>query len=86
MSSTTVARLTRTLRVERLDGLVEHSYTHGGSVHASTASRYRQWMTHKLSTWVDQFDTSGCIAWRPAAIDITQEAVAIATAPRGGTC
>jgi len=69
----------------------EHSYVHGGSVHASTASRYRQWMTHKLSTWFDQFGTSGCvgcgrcIAWCPAAIDITEEAAAI-TSTREPTC
>jgi sulfhydrogenase subunit beta (sulfur reductase) len=70
----------------------EHSYIHGGSVHASTASRYRQWMTHKLSTWFDQFGTSGCvgcgrcIAWCPAAIDITEEAAAITAAQGDGTC
>ena len=70
----------------------QHSYIHGGSVHKSTASRYRQWMTHKLSTWFDQFGTSGCvgcgrcISWCPAAIDITEEAAAIATAPGEGTC
>jgi len=69
-----------------------HSYIHGGSVHASTASRYRQWLTHKLSTWVDQFGTSGCtgcgrcIAWCPAAIDITEEAAAIAASPGGTRC
>jgi ferredoxin len=68
-----------------------HSYVHGGSVHASTASRYRQWMTHKLSTWFDQFGSSGCvgcgrcIAWCPAAIDITEEAAAI-TGAGGGRC
>jgi sulfhydrogenase subunit beta (sulfur reductase) len=70
----------------------QHSYVHGGGVHASTASRYRQWMTHKLSTWFDQYGTSGCvgcgrcIVWCPAAIDITEEAAAIAAAPGGGTC
>ncbi|HXM56378.1 MAG TPA: 4Fe-4S dicluster domain-containing protein, partial [Candidatus Dormibacteraeota bacterium] len=70
----------------------QHSYVHGGSVHASTASRYRQWMTHKLSTWFDQFGSSGCvgcgrcIAWCPAAIDITEEAAAIAAAPGDGSC
>ncbi|HYM67653.1 MAG TPA: 4Fe-4S dicluster domain-containing protein, partial [Patescibacteria group bacterium] len=57
-----------------------HSYIHGGSVRGSTAPRYRQWLTHKLSTWHDQFDTSGCtgcgrcVVWCPVAIDITQEA------------
>lgn len=56
------------------------SYTHGGSVRESTASRYRQWMTHKLSTWFDQFGSSGCVGcgrcvtWCPVGIDITEEA------------
>jgi ferredoxin len=59
------------------------SYIHGGSVRVSTKSRYRQWLTHKLSYWHDQFATSGCvgcgrcIAWCPAAIDLTQEVAAI---------
>ena len=33
---------------------LDHSYLHGGAVRASTSSRYRQWLTHKLSTWWDQ--------------------------------
>lgn len=55
------------------------SYIHGGSVRVSTKSRYRQWLTHKLSYWHDQFGSSGCvgcgrcIAWCPAGIDLTQE-------------
>ena len=71
---------------------VDHSYLHGGAVRPTTSSRYRQWMTHKLSTWWDQFDTSGCVGcgrcltWCPVGIDITEEAAAIratdgATAP-----
>ena len=61
----------------------DFSFIHGGSVRASAKARYRQWMTHKLATWWDQFDTSGCvgcgrcITWCPVAIDITEEARAI---------
>ncbi len=56
----------------------------GGIVRESIASRYRQWMTHKLSTWHEQFGESGCvgcgrcITWCPAGIDITQELAAMA--------
>lgn len=59
---------------------LDFSYLHGGSVRVSGESRYRQWITHKLSTWHDQFDSSGCvgcgrcIAWCPVGIDITVEA------------
>ncbi len=62
---------------------MDFSYIHGGSVRPSTRSRYRQWMTHKLATWFDQFDTSGCvgcgrcITWCPVGIDITEEVRAI---------
>lgn len=66
---------------------LDHSYLHGGSVRRSVRARYRQWLTHKLATWVDQFGTSGCvgcgrcITWCPAGIDITEEVAAIATQP-----
>jgi ferredoxin len=62
---------------------LEHSYIHGGSVRPSGRSRYRQWLTHKLGTWHDQFGTSGCvgcgrcISWCPVGIDITEEVAAI---------
>jgi len=55
---------------------------HGGSARQSPKSRYRQWLTHKLSTWHDQFDSSGCvgcgrcITWCPVGIDLTQEIAA----------
>jgi ferredoxin len=55
------------------------SYIHGGSIRSSSKSRYRQWMTHKLAAWIDQFGSSGCtgcgrcITWCPAGIDITEE-------------
>jgi sulfhydrogenase subunit beta (sulfur reductase) len=62
---------------------VDYSHIHGGAVRASARSRYRQWMTHKLATWIDQFGSSGCvgcgrcITWCPVGIDITEEARAI---------
>jgi ferredoxin len=67
----------------------DFSYLHGGSVRTSPRSRYRQWMTHKLSTWWDQFGTSGCvgcgrcITWCPVGIDITEEVAAIRANDRG---
>jgi Fe-S-cluster-containing hydrogenase component 2 len=62
---------------------MDFSHVHGGSVRTSTRARYRQWLTHKLSTWHAQFGTSGCvgcgrcITWCPVAIDLTQEVAAI---------
>ena len=64
---------------------LDFSYLHGGSVRTSGQSRYRQWITHKLGTWHDQFGSSGCvgcgrcIAWCPAGIDITAEVSALAS-------
>jgi ferredoxin len=57
----------------------DFSFIHGGTIRPSTRSRYRQWMTHKLATWIDQFGTSGCvgcgrcITWCPVGIDLTEE-------------
>ena len=62
---------------------LEFSYIHGGNVRQSGKARYRQWMTHKLASWQDQFGTSGCvgcgrcITWCPVGIDITEEVKAI---------
>lgn len=62
---------------------VDFSYIHGGSIRASSKARYRQWLTHKLATWMDQFGCWGCIGcgrcitWCPVAIDITEEVRAI---------
>jgi ferredoxin len=67
----------------------DYSYIHGGTVRTSARSRYRQWMTHKLASWQDQFGTSGCvgcgrcITWCPAAIDITAEAAALRAGAAG---
>jgi len=58
---------------------LDFTFVHEGPVRVSGESRYRHWLTHKLSTWHDQFGTSGCvgcgrcIAWCPTGIDITEE-------------
>jgi len=68
---------------------VDYSHIHGGAVRSSARSRYRQWMTHKLATWIDQFGSSGCvgcgrcITWCPVGIDLTEEARAIRESDAG---
>lgn len=60
-----------------------HSYIHGWQVRSNHAEYYRQWLTHKLSGWHEQFGRSGCtgcgrcISWCPAGIDLTEEVPAI---------
>lgn len=62
---------------------LDFSNLHGHPVRDTTRSRYRQWMTHKLASWYDQFGSSGCvgcgrcITWCPVGIDITEEVAAI---------
>jgi ferredoxin len=62
---------------------MDFSYIHGGSVRTSAGARYRQWITHKLATWQDQFGSLGCvgcgrcITWCPVGIDITEEIEAL---------
>lgn len=83
---------TTATRTRRWDSCftMDFSYIHGGSVRSSSRARYRQWMTHKLATWVDQFGTSGCvgcgrcISWCPVGIDITEEVRAIHENERDG--
>jgi ferredoxin len=66
---------------------LDHSYLHGGSVRPTHRDRYRQWLTHKLGTWIDQFGSSGCVGcgrcvtWCPVGIDLTEEVAAIRAEP-----
>lgn len=63
------------------------SELHAAPVRKSHLARYRQWMTHKLGTWHDQFGSSGCvgcgrcITWCPVGIDLTEEVAAIRSTP-----
>jgi ferredoxin len=65
----------------------DFSYMNGGIVRDQIRSRYRQWLTHKLASWIDQFDVSGCvgcgrcITWCPVGIDLTEEVAAIRENP-----
>jgi len=55
-----------------------HSYIHGITIRAETSQRYRQWLTHKFASWVDQYGRSGCvgcgrcITWCPVGIDVVE--------------
>jgi sulfhydrogenase subunit beta (sulfur reductase) len=79
----------RAERVQVWDSCFTLGFTemHGGHVRDSTASRYRQWLTHKLDTWHDQFGESGCvgcgrcITWCPVGIDLVAEADAVRADP-----
>jgi sulfhydrogenase subunit beta (sulfur reductase) len=68
---------------------LDHSNLGGRPVRATVASRYRQWLTHKLETWTDQFGTTGCVGcgrcttWCPAGIDIVSEAAALIASADG---
>lgn len=62
---------------------IAFSHTAGGTVRNDIRSRYRQWLTHKLSFWHEQFDASGCvgcgrcITWCPVGIDLRDEVAAL---------
>lgn len=57
----------------------EHAQVHGVNFRPDIAHRYRQWLVHKLASWIDQFGSSGCvgcgrcITWCPTGIDLTEE-------------
>jgi ferredoxin len=63
--------------------VLDFSHVHGGNIRPTIRARYRQWLTHKFASWIDQFGTSGCvgcgrcITWCPVGIDVTEEIKAI---------
>jgi sulfhydrogenase subunit beta (sulfur reductase) len=60
-----------------------YSYQAGGNTRPNVRSRYRQWLTHKLGTWKQQYGVLGCvgcgrcITWCPVKIDLTEEIPAL---------
>lgn len=65
--------------------VLDFSHVYGGNIRPAIRARYRQWLTHKFASWIDQFGTSGCvgcgrcITWCPVGIDVTEEIKAIRT-------
>ncbi len=66
---------------------LDHARVHGLNFRPRTAHRYRQWLVHKLASWIDQFGSSGCvgcgrcITWCPVGIDLTEEVDALLRDP-----
>ncbi|MFB3921898.1 MAG: 4Fe-4S dicluster domain-containing protein [Terriglobia bacterium] len=68
-------------RVRVADSCFNRDFSHvfGGNIRPTIKSRYRQWLSHKLASWIDQFGTSGCvgcgrcITWCPVGIEINEE-------------
>jgi sulfhydrogenase subunit beta (sulfur reductase) len=60
-----------------------YSYQAGGNTRPNVRSRYRQWLSHKLGSWKEQYGVLGCvgcgrcITWCPVKIDITEEIAAL---------
>jgi ferredoxin len=80
-------------RWSRWDSCFTMDYTKvaGGNIRPSTKARYRQWVMHKFSYWIDQFGAAGCvgcgrcITWCPAGIDVTSYLESLCSGQGSGT-
>jgi sulfhydrogenase subunit beta (sulfur reductase) len=85
VADVTEIRGNMTRRVRQWDSCFsqQHAQIHGKNFRPHVRDRYRQWLTHKVASWIDQFGSSGCvgcgrcITWCPVGIDLTEEIAAI---------
>jgi sulfhydrogenase subunit beta (sulfur reductase) len=76
-------------RSRHWDACQDYSFAevHEGNFRRSQQTRLRQFMTHKLCTWVEQYGCFGCVGcgrcmtWCPTGIDITEMAKEIRRDP-----
>jgi len=74
--------LKTTKRNRRWDSCLDLNFArvHDGNFRAIRSARLRQFVIHKLATWIEQFDCFGCIGcgrcmtWCPTGIDLTEMA------------
>jgi sulfhydrogenase subunit beta (sulfur reductase) len=72
-------------RIRRWDSCQDERFAevHGGNFRSTREARLRQFVSHKLSYWVEQFGCFGCvgcgrcISWCPTGIDLTEIAAEI---------
>ena len=66
-----------------------HSQIHGITIRSEVSQRYRQWLTHKFSTWHEQYGRSGCVGcgrcvtWCPVGIDVIDAITQVVERRRG---
>ncbi len=81
-----------TRRVRCWDSCFSHAHAQitGKNFRPTVRDRYRQWLTHKLGSWIDQFGSSGCVGCGrcitacPTGIDLTEELAALRATPGAG--
>lgn len=82
ISDETSIDLKRSVRKRQWDSCQELNFArvHGGNFRSSREARLRQFVTHKLCAWVEQYGCFGCVGcgrcmtWCPTGIDLAEMA------------